>query len=129
MQWPKILVHVNLTRPLFSTGIITTSPGLQVFSGMIILLLLLEMLASVSLNQSSLLIISLQHLNFEMDQQGMKDQLMALHVLVKFLDPELCNYLGQSLLFTISIIYVFLTGHSGFFTNTDFTLGLFHMKS
>ncbi len=73
---------------------------------MIILLLLLEMLASVSLNQSSLLIISLQHLNFEMDQQGMKDQLMALHVLVKFLDPELCNYLGQSLFFTISIMYI-----------------------
>lgn len=31
--------------------------------------------------------------NFEMDQAGMKKQLAEAHTLVKFLDPELCNYL------------------------------------
>ena len=34
-----------------------------------------------------------------MSQQGMKDQLMNLQLLVKFLDPELCNYLGNFLPF------------------------------
>ncbi len=36
-----------------------------------------------------------QQSNFELSQQGMKDQLMNLQLLVKFLDPELANYLGE----------------------------------
>ncbi|XP_074662893.1 TBC1 domain family member 15-like [Tubulanus polymorphus] len=31
--------------------------------------------------------------NFEMDQQGMKDQLSRLHTLIQFIDPQLCNHL------------------------------------
>lgn len=38
-----------------------------------------------------------QHQNFEESQEAMKQQLLQLSVLLKALDPELCDFLGQSL--------------------------------
>lgn len=37
-----------------------------------------------------------QHQNFEESQEAMKQQLLQLSVLLKALDPELCDFLGQS---------------------------------
>lgn len=37
----------------------------------------------------------LQHTNFELDQEGMKTQLLQLNALVKFYDPDFYNYLGM----------------------------------
>lgn len=36
----------------------------------------------------------LQHQNFEESQEAMKQQLLQLSVLLKALDPELCDFLG-----------------------------------
>lgn len=36
-----------------------------------------------------------QHQNFEESQEAMKQQLLQLSVLLKALDPELCDFLGQ----------------------------------
>lgn len=35
-----------------------------------------------------------QGVNFELEQQGMKNQLQDLHRLLHFVDSQLCNYLG-----------------------------------
>ena len=40
--------------------------------------------------------VCVQGSNFEKDQQAMKNQLMQLQILLTFVDPELANYLGQS---------------------------------
>lgn len=37
-----------------------------------------------------------QHQNFEESQEAMKKQLLQLSILLKALDPELCDFLGQS---------------------------------
>lgn len=36
-----------------------------------------------------------QHQNFEESQEAMKQQLLQLSVLLKALDPELCDFLGE----------------------------------
>lgn len=36
----------------------------------------------------------LQHQNFEESQEAMKQQLLQLSVLLRALDPELCDFLG-----------------------------------
>ena len=36
-----------------------------------------------------------QHHNFEESQEAMKQQLLQLSLLLKALDPELCDYLGE----------------------------------
>lgn len=36
-----------------------------------------------------------QHQNFEESQEAMKQQLLQLSILLKALDPELCDFLGQ----------------------------------
>lgn len=36
----------------------------------------------------------LQHQNFEESQEAMKQQLLQLSILLKALDPELCDFLG-----------------------------------
>ena len=51
--------------------------------------------------------------NFEMQQEGMKKQLRELHILVKFVDPQLCNYLGKIFLGTL-IMFSFLPGLNTF---------------
>lgn len=38
----------------------------------------------------------LQHQNFEESQEAMKQQLLQLSILLKALDPELCDFLGES---------------------------------
>lgn len=43
-----------------------------------------------------------QHQNFEESQEAMKQQLLQLSVLLKALDPELCDFLGQSLTQSVS---------------------------
>lgn len=45
-----------------------------------------------------------QHQNFEESQEAMKQQLLQLSVLLKALDPELCDFLGQSLTQASSLI-------------------------
>lgn len=35
-----------------------------------------------------------QHQNFEESQEAMKQQLLQLSILLKALDPELCDFLG-----------------------------------
>lgn len=37
-----------------------------------------------------------QHQNFEESQEAMKQQLLQLSILLKALDPELCDFLGES---------------------------------
>lgn len=37
----------------------------------------------------------LQHQNFEESQEAMKQQLLQLSILLKALDPELCDFLGK----------------------------------
>ena len=37
---------------------------------------------------------SMQHQNFEESQEAMKQQLLKLSILLKALDPELCDFLG-----------------------------------
>lgn len=37
----------------------------------------------------------LQHQNFEESQEAMKQQLLQLSVLLRALDPELCDFLGR----------------------------------
>lgn len=48
--------------------------------------------------QSSAVTLSfpVQHQNFEESQEAMKQQLLQLSILLKALDPELCDFLGQS---------------------------------
>ena len=52
-------------------------------------------LCDVTLNLKTWRALYLQESNFAMDQAGMKKQLADLQILLKFVDPELCNYLGK----------------------------------
>lgn len=45
---------------------------------------------------TSLTSFPLQHQNFEESQEAMKQQLLQLSILLKALDPELCDFLGSS---------------------------------
>lgn len=45
--------------------------------------------------------VTLQHQNFEESQEAMKQQLLQLSILLKALDPELCDFLGESRCFLL----------------------------